>query len=152
LQFSIENNLSDEKRNAFMDDMVELFAERCRGYGMDVDVGNVLRGILGLIRKHQVRIDANFATLVVNCLCVESLAHRVCPEYRILDAGRPLLETYRRMCYTGDGTPKPNARNSKLFKALLSAMYLKKSRNDDQFFRREMRSNEKKKAIHKLLL
>jgi aarF domain-containing kinase len=152
LQFSIENNLSDEKRNAFMDDMVELFAERCRGYGMDVDVGHVLRGILGLIRKHQVRIDANFATLVVNCLCVESLARRVCPEYRILDAGRPLLETYRRMCYTGDGTPKPNARNSKLFKALLSAMYLKKSRNDDEFFRQERRSNEKKKAIHKLLL
>lgn len=152
LQFSIENNLSDEKRGAFMDDMVELFAERCRGYGMDVDVGHVLRGVLGLIRKHQVRIDANFATLVVNCLCVESLARRVCPQYRILDAGRPLLETYRRMCYTSDGTPKPNARNSKLFKALLSAMYLKKSRNDNQFFRREMRSNEKKKAIHKLLL
>jgi aarF domain-containing kinase len=152
LQFSIENNMSDEKRSAFMDDMVELFAERCRGYGMDVDVGHVLRGILGLIRKHQVRIDANFATLVVNCLCVESLARRVCPEYRILDAGKPLLQSYRQMCYTADGTPKPNARNSKLFKALLSAMYLKKSVNDDRFFRRERRSNEKKKAIQKVLL
>jgi aarF domain-containing kinase len=152
LQFSIENNMDDEQRRAFKDDMVELFAERCRGYGTDVDVGDVLRGILGLIRKHQVRIDANFATLVVNCLCVESLARRVCPAYRILDAGKPLLQTYRQMCYSADGTPKPNARDSKLVKVWLSAMYLKKSRNDDQFFRTEWKSNEKKKAIQKLLL
>jgi hypothetical protein len=41
-----------------VDDMVEWFAERCCGYGTDVD----LCGISGIIRKHQVLIDANFAT------------------------------------------------------------------------------------------
>ena len=55
----------------FARDMVDLFAERCRGYGTGVDVGHVLRGVLGLIRKHRVRIDANFATLVRNWLCFE---------------------------------------------------------------------------------
>lgn len=53
-----------DERAEFARDMVELFAERCRGYGTGVDVGHVLRGVLGLIRKHHVRIDANFATLV----------------------------------------------------------------------------------------
>jgi hypothetical protein len=56
--------MSAEHRAAFARDMVDLFEERCRGYGTNVDVGHVLRGVLGLVRKHRVRIDANFATLV----------------------------------------------------------------------------------------
>ena len=56
--------MSAENRDAFARDMVELFGERCRGYGTNVDVGHVLRGVLGLVRTHRVRIDANFATLV----------------------------------------------------------------------------------------
>jgi predicted unusual protein kinase regulating ubiquinone biosynthesis (AarF/ABC1/UbiB family) len=56
--------MGEEQRAAFARDMVELFEERCRGYGTGVDVGHVLRGVLGLVRKHRVRIDANFATLV----------------------------------------------------------------------------------------
>jgi predicted unusual protein kinase regulating ubiquinone biosynthesis (AarF/ABC1/UbiB family) len=130
--------------------MVKMFAERCRGYGTDVDVGHVLRGVLGLIRIHKVRIDANFATLVVNCLCMESLARRVCPTYGILDAAKPLLQSYRQLCYNADGTPRPEARNSKFVKLVLSASYLKKNMYDDQFFRQEKRSNEKKKAAQKV--
>jgi predicted unusual protein kinase regulating ubiquinone biosynthesis (AarF/ABC1/UbiB family) len=106
LRFSKENNLSEEDRQAFIDDVCLVFDERCRGYGTDVDVGSVLRGILGLIRKHRVRIDANYATLVVNALCIESLARRVCPSYNVLDAAKPMLQTYRRIAYTKGGTPR----------------------------------------------
>jgi predicted unusual protein kinase regulating ubiquinone biosynthesis (AarF/ABC1/UbiB family) len=63
--------MSAEHRDAFARDMVDLFEERCRGYGTNVDVGHVLRGVLGLVRKHRVRIDANFATLVRNA-CPET--------------------------------------------------------------------------------
>jgi aarF domain-containing kinase len=150
LQFSIENTMGENERKSFVDDMVKMFAERCRGYGTDVDVGHVLRGVLGLIRIHKVRIDANFATLVVNCLCMESLARRVCPTYGILDAAKPLLQSYRQLCYNADGTPRPEARNSKFVKLVLSASYLKKNMYDDQFFRQEKRSNEKKKAAQKV--
>jgi aarF domain-containing kinase len=66
LQFSLENQkLTTEQEQDFTRDMIELFEERCRGYGTNVDVGDVLRGVLGLVRKHQLRVDANFATLVV---------------------------------------------------------------------------------------
>ena len=96
-----------EEKEKFKEEMCNFFAESCRGYGTDVDVGNVLRGVLGLIREHHVRIDANFATLTVNALCVESLARRVCPTYNVLDAARPLLESYRKICYQEDGfTPR----------------------------------------------
>ena len=103
LRFSKDTDLSDEEKQAFTNDVCLIFQERCKGYGTDVDVGDVLRGIMGLIRKHRVRIDANYATLVVNALCVESLARRVCPSYNVLDAARPMLQTYRRIAYTKDG-------------------------------------------------
>jgi aarF domain-containing kinase len=106
LRFSKDTDLSEEEQQAFIDDVCLVFAECCRGYGTDVDVGNVLQEILGLIRKHRVRIGANYATLVVNALCIESLARRVCPSYNVLDAAKPMLQTYRRIAYTKDGTPR----------------------------------------------
>lgn len=136
LQFSLENHMSADEKEAFTKDMVELFKERCRGYGTHVDVGDVLRGILGLIRKHQVRVDANFATLVVNALCLESLARSCLPEYNILDAARPLLETYRKLCYEPDGTHKPEVRHSKRAKVILGLMYARKMLLDQDLFRK----------------
>ena len=97
------DGLTVERREAFSRDMVQMFSERCRGYGTGVDVGDVLRGVLKLIRKHHVRIDANYATLVVNALCVEGLARRVCPSYNVLDGSRPLLKSFRNICQSKDG-------------------------------------------------
>ena len=104
LRFSNESPLPEEEQQAFINDMDELFKERCRGYHTNVDVGGILRRILGLIRKHKVRIDANYATLVVNCLCIEGLGRRVCPSYNVLDAAKPLLRSYQGLCYKKDGS------------------------------------------------
>lgn len=101
LLFSETQALNDEEKDAFRIDMVELFQERCRGYGEGIDVGDVLRGVLNLVRVHHIPIDANYATLVVNALCIESLAKRVYPKYNVLDASRPLLQSYSRMCVNG---------------------------------------------------
>ena len=103
LRFSKESQLTEEEQLAFADDMDELFKLTCRGYGTNVSAGEVLRGVLGLIRKHKVRIDANYATLVVNCLCIEGLAQRVCPAYNLVDAAKPLLQAYQSLCYNKDG-------------------------------------------------
>lgn len=110
LRFSKHTDLSEGEQQAFVDDICLVFDERCHGYGTDVDVGYVLRGILGMIRKHRVRIDANYATLVVNALCIESLSRRVCPSYNLLDAARPMLQTYRRIAYTKEGIPRKVSR------------------------------------------
>lgn len=107
LRFSQENDLSLVEQEEFSREMVVLFQKICRGYGTNVDVGEVLRGILGLIRDHKVRIDANYATLVVNILCIQSLAMKVCPEYNNLDMAKPLLKNYFETFYEPDGTPKP---------------------------------------------
>lgn len=143
LQFSKGNNISSEERECFKNEMSSLFAERCRGYGTNVDVGNVLRGVLGLIRDHRIRIDANYATLVVNVLCIESLSRRICPSYNVLDAARPLLQTYRCVAYQADGyTPRRNAKSIK--KLIPIILYGKKRISDDAFFARIATSQQKK--------
>ena len=98
LKFSNEvGYLTKEEEAAFTQEMISFFEERCRGYGTNTDVGEVLRGVLGIIKNHRVRIDANYATLVVNALCIEGLAKRVCPAYNVLDAAKPLLSSYRAL-------------------------------------------------------
>jgi hypothetical protein len=152
--------MTEEQREEFYQDMEALFAERCRGYNTGVDVGHVLRGVLGLIRKHHISIDANFATLVVNILCIESLARRLFPTYNSLDAARPLLESYRNLCYkkrkriistsknsSGNGknrkalktTPIHDARKSRFVQAWLAFMYIRKQRADVRFFAQQYR-------------
>ena len=90
-------------RESFTQDMVSFFATSCRGYNTNLDFSQVLRGILGLLKKHRVRIDANYATLVVNLMCVDGLARRVCPTYNCLDAAQPLLRCYKFLCQDRDG-------------------------------------------------
>lgn len=77
--------------DAFAEDMVELFGRICRGFGTNVDFGEVLRGILQLVRKHEVTISANYATMVVNALCLDGMATGLEPEYNLLDGCAPLL-------------------------------------------------------------
>ena len=36
--------------------------------------GEVLRGVLGLVRVHKVTLDANYMTLVMNVLVLEGMA------------------------------------------------------------------------------
>lgn len=78
--------MGPEKERAFADDMHRLFLERCRGYGTGVQFGEVLRGVLSLVRTHRVALDANYMTLVMNVLCLEGMAvrlasRRVAPAY-----------------------------------------------------------------------
>ncbi len=129
------------KNDAFTEDMKVLFTERCRGYGTNVDVGDVLRGVLGLVRKHQVRINANYATLVVNVLCIEAMAKKLLPKYNVLDGGRPLLQAYRKiLCYK----PKSKVRRA-LFRMWMPIAHICKARNDNKFFKKLSRKDLKKK-------
>lgn len=98
--------LSNDQREAFIEDMILLFEERCQGYGTNVDFGNILRGVLGIVKKHRIQLGANYATLVVNALCLDGLAKRVCPSYNLLDASKPLLKAYRVLPNNNDSDLK----------------------------------------------
>lgn len=139
LQFSSENNMNEEQRNAFIGDMENMFKERCRGYGTNVHVGQTLQGILELIRKHHVLIGANYATLTINLLCLESLARRICPNYNVLEAAQPLLQNYYKACFRPDGTLKPTSESQKNMQLKMSLLFMLKNIKDNRFFRKQRR-------------
>jgi aarF domain-containing kinase len=95
MKFSEGPRYAQTTKRAFRKDMKKLFSIDCKGYGNNVDIGAVLRGILNLVRIHQITIDANYATLVMNCLCLDGMARSLLPSYNILDGAKPLLRFNR---------------------------------------------------------
>ncbi len=95
LQFSAAHK-SVSTSSAFRRDMSELFRRVRTGYGNQVEIGDVLRGILALLREHRLSIDAHYATLVMNVLCLDGMARELLPAYNMLDAAKPLLILHRQ--------------------------------------------------------
>ena len=124
LSFS-SNSYTRSTTIQFEKDMTELFNQTCRGYGTNVIVGDVLRGILNLVRVHQLSIDINYATLVMNVLCLDGLARSLLPEYNIVDAAKILLK-YHRIC-------KKSRLGLTIFRSSVSIMRLLKKRLDRLF-------------------
>lgn len=148
LKFSQDNNyLTAEEKEAFTQDMIAYFKERCRGYGTNVDVGEVLRGVLGIIKNNHVRIDANYATLVVNALCIEGMAKRVCPAYNVLDAAKPLLSAYRSLPIY-----KSNSQTLKkiALTCLTPILYSQKNAFDKKFFNKVTEEKQGNSFLRKL--
>lgn len=87
-----DSHYSKETQEYFQRDMSELFSKVCRGYHHNTDIGEVLRGVLNLCRSHKIRIDANYATLVMNVLCLDGMAKALMPDYNILDGAKVLLQ------------------------------------------------------------
>uniref|UniRef100_A0A7S4KXT0 Protein kinase domain-containing protein n=1 Tax=Guillardia theta TaxID=55529 RepID=A0A7S4KXT0_GUITH len=89
LNFAHEQPYADvEGFRIYMD---SLFKKKCRGFGTNVDLGDVLQGVLEGLRRHKVRVDAQYATSVVNLLCIESIASALDPNYNLLDESEMLL-------------------------------------------------------------
>lgn len=133
--------LTGEEREAFVQDIIILFKERCQGYGTNVEFGDVLRGILGIVKKHKIQMGANYATLVVNALCMDSLAKRVCPSYNLLDASKPMLRAYQK---TGFLSKRTELRRF-VMRAATPILYMRKKSKDNEFFREiEMRRSGRK--------
>ena len=110
-----------------------MFSKKCQGYGSNVDVYEVLSGVLKLIRIHRISIGANYATLVVNALCIEALAKKVCPEYNVLDGSKHILRAYYRLCNEGERLGRA------LFNISVPLQYFRKSVFDQKFFLRHNR-------------
>ena len=87
--------MAASERAGFVDAMSALFSDKCKGYGTNVNLGDVLRETLTLVRVHHVGIDANFATLVINALCIEGLAQQLTPEACLLDEVGPMLRAHK---------------------------------------------------------
>lgn len=130
MDFSVNNNYPIELRRRFTDEISSFFTATTKGYGKGVDIGTTLRGILTLVRKYQISIDANYATIIMNALCLDSLAHMLMPTYNIIDGAKPLLQTHR-FCKKLLGS----FTSTYLTKLTLPISLLFKMKADDSFYK-----------------
>ncbi len=96
LGFSLTQTCVGEDAELFAQEVKEVFLEHCRGYYTNVDMGVVLREALAKVRKYRVRVDVNYATLLINLLCLEGLASALLPSYNLLDRAKPLLTPHSK--------------------------------------------------------
>lgn len=132
LQFSAKQIYSRETIRNFKSDVRELFRKICRGYGTNVQMGEVLRGILALVRIHQVTIAANYATLFLNVLCLDGLANSLIPSYNVLDGAKNLLQLHK----FSRNLEFPLVHDAIIKAGLPIARWLKR-RYDEAFFKRK---------------
>ena len=90
----------EAQRQALGRSMQRVFDTHCRGFRSGADVGAALRGTLGALREHRVRLDGKSAATLVNLLCVQSFAHALDPTYCLLDASEGVLRAHKLL-----GTP-----------------------------------------------
>ena len=79
---------------SFRKAVIASFAKVCRGYGTNIQLGEVLQTVLTHLREHQISIGANYATLVINALCLEGMARALVPSYNVMDGARMLLTAH----------------------------------------------------------
>eukprot|EP00617_Octactis_speculum_P026075 CAMPEP_0185747884 /NCGR_PEP_ID=MMETSP1174-20130828/6524_1 /TAXON_ID=35687 /ORGANISM="Dictyocha speculum, Strain CCMP1381" /LENGTH=543 /DNA_ID=CAMNT_0028423279 /DNA_START=6 /DNA_END=1634 /DNA_ORIENTATION=- len=128
LDFSeFQSCASAECRHAFQEDMDAFFRTHCRGYGQGIDLGVVLKGILRLVRIHRVRIDVNYATLVMNALCLDGLAKQILPGHNVMDASKFLLRAHGSL---GEGLTRTRFGRWFVDQVALPLAQLRKSRKD----------------------
>lgn len=142
ITFSSTNKMEENRRDAFRADMVTLFKSVARGYGTQVDLGVVLRGVLGLVRQHRVTIEANYATLVLNALCLDGMAQSILPTYNILDGAKLLLKLHKH-------TKRLPLRIGQVVRKLAWPLVQKLKTRGDQMFLKALKrkSNDELKEI-----
>jgi len=91
VKFAKEHNLSPGTEKIFEEEMGALF-DSIRDLKMsEIDVGTFLSSVLYLVRKYQVKIEGNFATLCVATTVLEGIGRQLDPEINVLDASIPVL-------------------------------------------------------------
>lgn len=57
----------------------------------DIKGLEMLRGMLRVIRKHRMKLDGEFATLLTNMLALEGIAKKLDPDINIMRCAVPYL-------------------------------------------------------------
>eukprot|EP00850_Spirogloea_muscicola_P005158 SM000023S07614 [mRNA] locus=s23:525214:530379:+ [translate_table: standard] len=76
------------------DDMDNLFIRNCNLAVSQIDLKHILKQVLGLCRKHEVTINATYASLVIAVCVLVGFANALDPKLSIMDAAVPCLFLY----------------------------------------------------------
>jgi predicted unusual protein kinase regulating ubiquinone biosynthesis (AarF/ABC1/UbiB family) len=85
------NSLHQDAFPKYRKDLEEMFQIVKRKELKDIKGLEVLNGMLRVIRKHRMKLDGEFATLLTNMLALEGIAKRLDPEINIMRCAVPYL-------------------------------------------------------------
>ncbi len=97
IERSKHNKCTDELR--FVEDMKSVFEQvnpdKTVGFTLaHVAIGDILTKVMKTLRRHQVYIDGNFASLVLTVIVGEGMGRKLHPEFNIFQASAPYLVQY----------------------------------------------------------
>eukprot|EP00597_Dinobryon_sp_UTEXLB2267_P000404 CAMPEP_0170074696 /NCGR_PEP_ID=MMETSP0019_2-20121128/11956_1 /TAXON_ID=98059 /ORGANISM="Dinobryon sp., Strain UTEXLB2267" /LENGTH=488 /DNA_ID=CAMNT_0010285169 /DNA_START=282 /DNA_END=1748 /DNA_ORIENTATION=- len=139
LRFS-QSRHSQKQRRAFRGDMERLFAAVCRGYHHHVSVAEVLTGVLQLVQQHEVSIGANYATLLMNLICLDGMAQQLLPTYNVLDGAKVPLRLHRLISGVTRFLHLPRGFSQQWVQAVFPLVMRWKQRMDKKFLQKLMRT------------
>eukprot|EP01040_Poterioochromonas_malhamensis_P004695 gene4695-5031_t len=123
------HEIAEDTKLSFRHDMINVFKRVAKGYGTDVSLGLVLREVLNLLRHYHITVEANYATLLMNVLCLDGMAHSILPTYNLLDGAKILLQFHRKM------KNLPHSLASVVKKVSLPVLLWLKKRTDEKFLK-----------------
>jgi len=86
-----QTKISDEDRDKFASELDVLFREIRYKKMSDIEVGLFISRVLNTVRRYRVKIEANFATLIIATVILEGIGRQLDPEINILDESIPIL-------------------------------------------------------------
>lgn len=86
-----QTKISDKDRDKFAEEMDVLFREIRNKKMSEIEVGVFISQVLNVVRKYRVKIESNFATLIIATVILEGIGRQLDPEINILDESIPIL-------------------------------------------------------------
>ncbi|KAM9962556.1 hypothetical protein ACTFIR_005465 [Dictyostelium discoideum] len=91
IRYAREAKCTEEEMYQFKERMGTLFNQVQNSKLSEVHVGQFMSEILGLVREYHVKIESNFATLVMGTIVLEGLGKQLDPSLGLLKAAIPFL-------------------------------------------------------------
>lgn len=91
IKYATEAQCTEEQREHFKEEMGKIFDAVMNKRLEDVRVGQLMNNVLTTVRKHYVKIESNFATLVMGTIVLEGLGKQLDPSLNLLKQAVPYI-------------------------------------------------------------
>ncbi|GAM28996.1 hypothetical protein SAMD00019534_121720 [Acytostelium subglobosum LB1] len=91
IKYAREARCSEQEIFEFKEKMGEVFNKVQHSKLSEINVGQLMSQVLGLVREYHVKLESNFATLVMGTIILEGLGKQLDPNLSLLKAAIPFL-------------------------------------------------------------
>ena len=86
------HEIDEQAKEGFRREMAVLIDNVVRTPLKQLEVGLVLRNVLDLGRKYQIKVEPNFTTIALGTIIIEGMGRQLDPDFDFVGAARPYLQ------------------------------------------------------------